>query len=77
MGEITPAPLPTSVTFTVAPVARDNSDRAELTCIWCNLRGCDGTIALLGGGRVIVCGMHARCLAMHEEVMRARGSARR
>ena len=63
-----------SVAFAITPLAKDDPDRAELSCIWCNLRGCDGTIALLGGGRTIVVGLHARCLEMHERVERARAA---
>jgi hypothetical protein len=67
-----PAIMPTTVTFQVTPLAKDDTDRKELTCVWCNLRGCDGTIMLLGGGRTIISGLHAHCLQMHEQVLEAR-----
>jgi len=68
MGEIPPEPLPPTVTFAITPLASDDDDREELTCIWCNQRGCDGTIKLLGGGRTIISGLHSRCIAMHQAV---------
>lgn len=72
MGEVDQTPLPPNVTLAVRPLSRDGDDRKELTCMWCGMRECDGVVTLLGGGRMIVVGLHAHCLEMHDRVLEAR-----
>ena len=72
MGDSDPPMMPPTVTFAISLLAKGDADRLELSCMWCNLRGCDGTIMLLGGGRAIVSGLHAHCLEMHQRTLEAR-----
>ena len=60
--------MPLAMTFDLTPLADDDSDRGELTCIWCHLRGCDHTFMLKGHGTT-VSGIHERCLRRHNEIV--------
>ena len=63
---------PRKMTFDLEFLHPNDPDSKELTCIFCNLTGCDRTFTLRGGLRgygTTVSGLHVKCLNSHEAVV--------
>lgn len=59
---------PRRMAFDLEFLPSNDPDSKELTCMFCNLTGCDRTFALRGHGTT-VSGLHVKCLDSHEAVV--------
>jgi hypothetical protein len=70
-----------TMTFELTPMAQDDADRKELTCLWCRYPGCDYTFILRGAAKgsaaLQILGVHAVCLDKHEAILLKERSKRK
>jgi hypothetical protein len=62
-----------SISFELTPLDENDSDRKELTCLWCSFRNCDYTFTLRGAAKgshtLQVYGVHIVCVDKHEQII--------